>query len=412
MDEKMITDLGDQVKGVAKDLEKVRALPEEIAKAREELASLQTLHGATKAQLDAAVADLAEYKATLRTNFGKSGADDWRKEFSNFIKSVWHLSHNKRMPDFLEKAAADYVTDVDAQGGYLVPVWVADQVNELSHAHGQIWPRVGKLTMPAGASMKFPWKSTESTVSFRAGTSSGVQGVATTEMDPAVVYGVDTLQPAFANGWVKIANEAMQAPGISIPDNLAMDLSTQLLRLMEMMVIKGYVGTATAHTGRTAPHNGILYASNTNTQTPMATVTLALIDTFIAESIADHEACQNTDEYSIITNGGVAHALKSTLTQQGVNWGDVARGSHPTLRGYDFVTTPHAKRVRTTDIRDYIIMAPLGKVTVAWTGGFSIGFNDSLGWASNETYMMVSTHADLSLGNPDMYSLASFNALS
>lgn len=408
---KSVEDLATEVKGVAASLEKVAALPEDVAAAKAELEELKVSNKATADQLEVQIKDLAEYKAQLKASYGKSGADDWRNDFSNFIKAAWHKGKGIPMPDWIDKAAVAMVTDVDAAGGYLVPTAVAAEVTKLTLRHGAVWPLVNKVTVPAGQYIDYPWESTLASAAFRAGTSSGVQNVAVGEMDPGAVWGNDQLRPNWLNCWVTIANEAMTAPGIKIADSLAVQMSSQLVRRIEYAILRGTVGTATAHTGRTSPSNGILMETNINSQTAAATVTLALIDAFIAESLADNEGLGDTGEVYIATTDGAAHALKTGLTQQGIDWGNVAAGTFPSLRGYKFVTSPYVNRVRSTSEHDYIMMAPFGKITVAWTGSFAIGFNESIAWKSNSTLMMASTHADFALGNPDMYSYTSFTAL-
>ena len=414
MDEKLIKsveELGGQVNTLASELPDIKAAAADIEKTKADLADMQENATMNKAEIDRIGKDITEFRAMLEHNLGKSGANDWRKEFSDFVKAVYHVKQGKEIPDFC-KAAADFVADVDAQGGYLFPRYVADEVTKLTLTHGQIWPNLFKFTMPAGAEIRVPWESTLGDVAFRSGaTGAPGQGTAGTEEATPHAWGADTLRPDWVHAYVKIANEALTQPGISIADQLAMNLASKIIRKIEFGVLAGYDGTPTQKTNATAPHDGILYATNVNTQTPMATVTRALINTFIGECITDHEGAADTSENFLITTPSVAHVLKGTLTQQGLNWGDVAAGiNQNTYEGYRFLTSPLSKRVRSTSEHDYIVLSPLNKIKVAWTGNFSVGFNDSLGWASNETWMMVSTHADYSLGNPDMHHCGSFTA--
>lgn len=411
MDE-VIKGLADGVKDIGARLDKVPTM-EDLEKSRAEAKAAQEQALAVKEQLDVATNDLVSLRKMLEHNLGKSGAMDFNRELDLFVKAVWHQKARRKMPQWLEKAAADYVTDVDATGGYLAPTLLANEVIKLSLAHGQIFPAVNKVTVPPGTAIVFPYESVLASVAWRAGTSSGIQGLAGTEVDPHVAWGADTLRPEWINGYVKISNEAMTSPGISIPQNLAMQLVAQIVRKIEFGILKGYVGTATAHTGRTAPHNGVLYASSVNEQAAAATVTLALVDKFIGECLADHEGSANTDENTLVTTPAVAHQLKTGLTQQGMDWGNVAQGIFPVLRGYRFLTSPFVTRANPTAVRNHILMTPLQKVTVAWSGSFGIDFNDrGEGWTSNETWLMVGTHADFTLGNPAMHHKAVFTALS
>ncbi len=393
MDEKLITDLTNEVKGVAADVAKVQALPEDMAAAKADLENIKTATAATNAELGVIAKDLAEHKAILRDSLGKAGAQDFREEFNNFIKAVYHTQKGIPMPKFLTKAAADYVTDVDAQGGYLVPGAVAAEVTKLTLMHGQIWPKVKKSTMPAGQPMDVPWESTLASVTVRP-----AQGGTGTPIDPAIVWGADTLALAWYYGFGKIANEAMTAPGISIPDNVLMQINSQLVRRIEQTIVAG-------DDSGTDPHDGILVATDVNSHTAMATPTWKLVHTFVGECLAANEGAEATEENQIILTASAAHVLKG-LAQGQWSWGDPAGGIPANLLGYELLTSPHA--LSTTH---RAIMAPLGKLTVGWTGAFSVSFNESLGWTANETWVRASTHADIGLGNPDMYHKAVFTGL-
>ena len=397
MSEQIFNELTDRVKAVAENVEKVAAVREDVDKIKAELAEVGEAKAATAAQLEKMALDVAEYRAMLNDNLGKSGAEDYKQVFSNFVKAVYHVQKGKAIPEWLTKAAADYVTDVDATGGYLVPTLVGDQVQQMTLRHGQLWPYLNKVSIPAGVAVKMPYESTLASVAWRVS-----QGGAGTEIDPNVAWGSDTLRPSWINGYAKIANEAMSSPGISIPDNIAMQLMEQIVRKIEYGVILGD-DSASAY-----PHDGLLVATGVNAQSALATPTLANVATFVGQCIADHEGSADTSENFLITTDAVAHQLLSGVSATGANpWGDPTTGVPPTLLGYRLITSPHA--ISTTN---RLLMSPLGKITVGWTGQFSVSFNESLGWASNETWMMVSTHADFALGNPDLHHKAVITALS
>lgn len=392
MEQKTLDQLAAEVKATAAA---VQTLPEDIAKARAELVEAKEHSTKQAAQIDAMAKDMAEFRAMANAEFGKSGADDWRREFELFIKAVWHVQKGRPIPAFLTKAVANYTTTVDGQGGYLVPTMVGDFVNKLTLRHGQIWPHVNKVTIPDGVPYKFPWESTLASVAWRT-----TQGAAGTEVDPAVLWYNDNLRSTWINGYVKIANEAMTAPGLSIPDNIAMQLMAQIIRKIEYGIARG--ATASGY-----PHDGINVASGVNSQTALATPTLPLVQRFIGDCIADHEGSGDTAENFLITTDAVAHVLKSAASAAGMNeWGNPETRVPPAIHGYRLITNPAA-----IDTTNRLFMAPLHKVTVGWSGSFSVSFNDSLGWVENSTWMMVGTHADYVLGNPDMYSKAVITAL-
>lgn len=400
MSDQIITDLAKQVKAAVADIEAMRSQPaellEEFKQAKAELAEAKENQKKTAAELDATAKDVAELRAMLKHDFGKSGADDWRNEFQNFIKAVYHVQKGLKMPEFLQKAAADYVTDVDAQGGYLVPRGVADEVIKLTLRHGQVWPLVDKFTMPPGMSIRVPYESTLADVAIRTS-----QGGTATEISGPIAWGADVLAPAWYNGYGKIANEALTAPGISISDNIVNQLMAQVVRKLEESIIQG-------DDSGDDPHDGILVATGVNSQDAMATVTMALVATFIADCLADHEGSGDTMENYLLTTDAAAYQLKSGASATGANpWGDPSTGRPPVFNGYRLITSPHC--LSTTH---RMIMSPLGKIKVGWSGQFSVSFNESLGWVSNETWVRVATHADFALGNPDMHHKAVFTALS
>jgi len=409
---KSIEDLGAEFKSIQERLEKVTVDHDDIKAAKDELEQIKTARVEDEKKRDAMVEQLAEVKAILRDNHGKSGANDWRNEFQNFIKAAYHDKHGLRKPEWLTKATGDLVTDVDASGGYLVPRGVADSVVDLTLVSGNIWPILDKFVMPAGMSIRSPWPSTQASVGWRRGaTGLPGQGTVAGQMDPVPVFGADTIFPDWIRGWQPIANEAFTAPGISLPDTIAMQLTEQIVRRIERAVIRGYDGTATQNTDATDPKDGILYAANVNTQTPMATVTYALVKTFIGECLAAHEGAADVNGNYIVTTPAVAHVLKGNMTQTGITWGDPGTGYGERLHGYRFLTHPYVNRVRTTDERDYIVLSPLQKIRVGWSGQFFVNFNDSVEFTSNNTLLLVSTHADYGLGNPDMHHCGSFTAL-
>jgi len=395
MEDFKMSDLANEVKAVAGDLGEVKATLSDYSEAKAELEKLRSEHGEVKADLTAALDQLANHKASLRDLYGKSGADDWRLEFSNFVKAVYHVQKGLRVPTWLQKAADDYAVDVDASGGYLVPTLVGDAVTKLTLRHGQIWPNVNKVTVPDGVNIKYPWESTLASVGFET-----TQGTAGDEIDPAIVWGNDTLRSAWLAGYAKVANEAMTAPGISIPDNIAMQLMGQLVRKIEQGIIVGD-DSASAY-----PHDGILNATGVNSQSALATATLANAATFVGECLADHEGSGDTAENFIITTDAVAFQMKSAA-QAEYTWGNPETGTPGNLFGYRFITSPFC--ISTTN---RMIMSPLGKITVGWSGNFRISFNESLGWTANETWLMASTHADWGLGNTDMHHMAVVTALS
>ena len=409
---KGIDDLTAKVDKVAASIEKVAALPEDVAAAKAELELQKVSNKATADQLEVLVKDLSEVKARLRDNHGRSGADDWRNEFGNFIKTAYHEKHGIPKPEWLTKATGDLTSDVDAQGGYLMPRGVAATIVDLTLTSGNVWPLLDKFTMPAGMSIRSPWPSTQASVAWRRGaTGLPGQGTVAGQMDPVPVFGADTIFPDWIRGWQPIANEAMTTPGISLPDTIAMQLTEQIVRRIEKAVIRGYDGTTTQHTSATDPKDGILYAGSVNLQTPMATVTYALVKTFIGECLEDHEGSGDHESNVILTTAAVAEVLKGNMTQTGLTWGDPAQGYGERLHGYRFITHPYVNRTRSTNEHEYIIMSPLGKIRVGWTGQFYVNFNDSVNFTSNETLLMVSTHADYGLGNPGMHHNASFTDL-
>ena len=206
MDEKMITELGEQVKGVATDLEKMRTTAEDVAKAKTELADLAEKSNATAQQLDVLAKDVAQYRKMAESNFGRSGAMDFRQEFGKFVQAAYWQQKRGMLPDHL-KAAADYVTTTDAQGGYFVPDILMPTIREIAETHGQLWPYFMKVTVPPGKAIDCPYDSTLPTMTWRVS-----QGGTATEDAGPIAFGADSLRPVLLADYVKFANELLRTP--------------------------------------------------------------------------------------------------------------------------------------------------------------------------------------------------------
>lgn len=399
MDEKLISQLSDEVKGVAKDLEKFQVTAEDVQKTKAEMADLAEKSGATAKQLDVLAKDVAQYRKLAEENFGKSGAMDYRQEFSKFVKVAYHKQKGKSIPEYLQKAAADYVGSTDAQGGYFVPEVLRPTIIELTEVHGTIWPYLNKVIVKPGQDTVVPYDSTLPTMTWRP-----AQGGSGTEDAGPIAFGADTINAKFLHDYVKFANELLESADIAVADAFAMRMISKGVRAIEYGVLQG-------DDSGTHPHDGVFVATSVNDQTDLATPTFALMANFIGEAIADHEGAADTTMNQIITTPAVANVLASEAVGASeltgmLTWGSPRDGVPARIMGYDFIMHPGAY-----ETNHRVAMAPLGKVTVGWTGNWKVDFNPFSGWTSNETWMMVSTHADYVLGNPDMYSKADVTAL-
>ncbi|HOX27465.1 MAG TPA: phage major capsid protein [Candidatus Krumholzibacteria bacterium] len=405
MDEKIITDLATQVKGVATDVEALKAAkmvnPDELAKARSDMEALAERHKATAAQLDAVARDVAEFRKMAQNEYGKSGAVDYSVEFGKFIQAAYHtkINKDKPLPDHL-KAVADYVTTTDAQGGIFVPTLLDPMVRRIIEIHGRMWPYTRKIIVPAGQLIEVPFDSTLPTMTWRAS-----QGTALTEDAGPIAVGDDDLRPVLLADYVAIANELLGSAVINIGEFFATRMISKGIRAIE----KGFLLGNTTTTG---PHNGVITLADAGSSgspfegTALATPTFALMAGFIAECNASFEGSGDTSAYQLVTTQAVANKLAaqavgaSELTGMLV-WGSPRDGIPSRLMGYDLVISPHC--VSTTN---RVVMINLSNVVVAWTGGFAVDFNPygyasatAGGWGSNETLMKVQTHADYGLGN-------------
>jgi HK97 family phage major capsid protein len=388
--ERLIHDLADSVKDVAADVKHVKAIGRELED--------------TKAQITGLAADVSQYRALTERMYGKSGGEDYRHQLGNFIKAAYHKQRNLPMPSEL-KAAADYVTTTDAQGGYLVPDGLRPAITAITEVHGKIFPRVTKVTIPPGQAVDVPYDSTLPTMTWRTS-----QGSAGTEDAGPIAFGADTLRGAWLHDYVKLSNELLTSSSISIADAFAVRMISKGVRAIETGILVG--DDSGDH-----PHDGIITDAGSgsptvHTQSPLATPTFANVATFFAESIEDHEGLADETENVFITTPSVAvrlatEAVGSSELKGMLTWGDPRNGVPGSILGYDFIRHPACY---STTHR--VVLAPLSKIVVGWTGTFSIDFNAFSGWTHNETWMMVSTHADYVLGNKDMYSHAVVTALS
>jgi HK97 family phage major capsid protein len=403
MDETMITQLGDQIKGVAADLEKMRTTADDVEKAKADLSVLAERSNATAEQLDVLAKDVAQYRKMAESSFGKSGGVDFRQEFSRFIQAAYWQQKRGTLPDHL-KTAADYVTTTDAQGGYFVPDILMPTIREITETHGQLWPYFMKITVPPGKAIDCPYDSTLPTMTWRV--SQG--GEATQDAGP-IAFGADNLRPVLLADYVKFANELLQSADINIADAFAMRMISKGVRAIETGVLIG--DEDSSH-----PSDGIIQdagdGGTVNTETALATPTFANVATFVGEAIDAIEGAADRGEYQFITTDAVATVLASEAVGSSeltgmLTWGDPRRGVPGSIMGYDFLTHPSCKSTT-----NRVVLAPLRKVVVAWSGSWIVDFNAFSGWTHNETWMMVKTHADYGLGNKGEITQAVVTSLS
>jgi hypothetical protein len=78
-----------------------------------ELAEQKGAHAVALKDIDQMANDVANMRAQLKDMYGKSGSQDWKNEFGNFLKAVYHIQKNIPAPEWLSKAVDDYATDSD-----------------------------------------------------------------------------------------------------------------------------------------------------------------------------------------------------------------------------------------------------------------------------------------------------------
>lgn len=409
MDEKMLQQIADDAKFVRDELPGLRALPAEVEATKAKLGDTLAKVEATAAQVDALAKDMTESRKLLETRLGKSGADDWEKFLGDTIRATYMRKRYGHIPENrnITKAAADYVTTTDASAGVFVPTILDPQVREILQINGQLWNKVQKFTLPPGKAIDMPWENTLATASVRV-----AQGGALTQDAGPIAFGKDTLRTALVNDFVIFATELLDSADINVGTVFAQQMIRQIVRKMEYGLILGTTS------GSAWPHMGIINATSVNSQTTMATVTMALVNTFIGECIADYEGAYDQASNCFVTTPAVAHQMSGltvgTSAASWYTWGDPVNGRPPRVFGYELVVTPHA--ISTTN---RAILSPLSQIKVAWSGGFTIDFNPWAsgiaaagdGWASNETAMKVFTYYDYGLGNPDQHHFAVFTAL-
>lgn len=419
MSENIMPDLSTEIKAVAQDLASIKeavnaskATAEEVEKVKAELADALERAKASEKAAEVIAQDVAEMRKATTAAYGPSGAKDYAHEFGAFIQAAHHVKTKPGapLPDHL-KARADYVTTTDAQGGIFVPTLLDPMIREIIEVHGKLWPYLRKITVPAGQAIEVPYDSTLPTMTWRT-----TQGADMTEDAGPIGFGDDDLRPALLHDYVAIANELLESSVINIGEVFATRMISKGIRAIEAGILVG-------NDSSTHPHDGIIQISNdsgdVNTQSALATPTFALVANFIGECIADAEGSADTSAYQLITTPAVANVLASEAVGASeltgmLTWGDPRSGVPGRLMGYDFLTHPSC--VSTTN---RMILAPLGNITVAWTGGFAVDFNpygyassNAEGWVANETLMKVQTHADYGLGNQGEISEATVTALS
>jgi HK97 family phage major capsid protein len=354
-------------------------------------AEVQKSHGDLELVKAQAAAEIEVVKAALAdTHGGKSGAGDFLNELAKAIRGVWSVQKLHRQSDEVfkngqkvsevVKAAATFDTTTAATAGNLLPTIVQPGIKELMDIYGNLYPRVTKISVPAGQALRVNSDSANPVAAWRA-----TQGGAMTEEATPMAFGTDTITTQLLYVYQTIANELMSNPAV----NFAAVASVRGIRACVRKLEYDMLAAASA------PSAGVVAASTS--QTTMASATFALVNTFLKECAADNAwAIDYSNAFFMHPRDVLTLAAQpvgaSELTGMLV-WGDPRRGIPTTLMGHEVIVHPGCNN----GTNNYIFLGDPSNIFLGESGGFGVDFSDQVGFKDFETAMRVYGHFDWSV---------------
>jgi len=381
-------ELGDLIAKVEKAVGAFDGTTEKIAEFETKFQELDTRLDANHTEVAEETKKLRDF---LRAQHGESGAKDWLMSFNDFIRGVYHTRRYGKLPeDIQSKAAVDpFDSTTAATAGYLVPEELLPGIIAMQDLYGQLYPRLTKITVPPGRTIKINQDAALPAASWRA-----AQGETIVHEATPMSFGQDSLSTELIGTYIKIANELLDQPGVNFAAVAASRMIAAVVKAIEIGVLQG-VDT-------TEPSDGILVDGNTtdDSGTTIAANTLAGYATWIEAAVAGHDIVYDTSQYQLFVTPGkkvnlMAQSISATNLPGALAWGDARAGAPDRLFGYEFIAHP----AMTYSAAPYAALVMTSMITLAETGRFSVDINSlGTGWTDNESWLRVFTHADWSLG--------------
>jgi len=338
-----------------------------------------------------AAAEIEVIKAALaESHGGKSGARDFIQELAKAIRGIYSeqklrrpstevFKNGQKVADVL-KDADTFDTTTAAAGGNLLPTIVQPGIAELKDIYGNLYPRVTKITTPAGQAMRVNYDSANPVAAWRA-----TQGDAMTEEGTPMAFGTDTITTQLLYVYQTMSNELMTNPSVDFAAVAATRGIRACIRKLEYDMLAA----------ASAPSAGVVAASTA--QTTMASATFALVNTFLKECAADNAWAIDYSNAFFMHPRDVltlaAQAVGSGELTGMLVWGDPRRGIPTTLLGHEVIVHPGCNN----GTNNYIFLGDPSNIFLGESGSFGVDFSDQVGFKDFETAMRVYGHFDWSV---------------
>ncbi len=376
---------------MGQSIEDTKALSKKVDDVANQIA---TLSSETDADIKQLAKESAQAQSRLALHYGKSGAEDWLNQMTNFLKGVYSIKKGMQAPegdiygeaikDLVGKAAADFTTTTAATAGYLVPDVLQPGITELKDLYGGLYPHVTKVTAPAGQSIKLNSDAARPVASWR-----GTQVSTITEEATPMSFGQDTLVSELLGSYIQIANELLQAPGVNFS-------AVAVTRMLRAILVKLEFGLIAGTTGGGEPSDGLI--ADATDQGTLATMSWANLLTFLQACLTDNDWAYDTGANTIIMTPFDAMALAAELgaAQGALIWGDAQNGVPGKLMGYNVLVHPAANN----GTSKHILLGDLSSITLIEDSSFGVDISEHAGSAfvENASLLRCFNHYDWNIG--------------
>lgn len=351
-------------------------------------------------------------KSTLTAKYGPSGADDWLGEMAKFLTGCYQygMSHGKSVdPDLtmsngvkvidlikgaqVDKAAVDFTTAEAASAAVLLPTILRPGITELKSVYGNVYPRLTKLTVPAGHTVDMGKELTNPVATWRATQVTDIGEEAT-----PMAFAKNTLNTMLAGSWIQVSNELIKSPHINFAAVATTRMVTAINKLVETGVIAGQDATA-------GPADGIINYTGVNDQGNIASATFALVVGFLQACVADNDWASNEAGSQLLMTATDALALAAEAVGASeligmLVWGNPREGIPPTLLGRELIQHPALLATNR-----HMVLGDLGGILLGEDASYTIDVNPWLesAYKENASWIRVFNHYDWVLGQADEY---------
>jgi HK97 family phage major capsid protein len=384
----IIKQVGAKVDKMAEASEASSAKVEEIA---EELATAKV---DSEKDLKAMANQVAQVRRDLSKIYGASGADDYLMELSKFLGALYCAKNGMKIPegqiagediqDLVQKAAVDFTTTTAATAGYLLPSMLLPGITMLKDLYGNFYPEVTKITGTPGQSLLLNADAARPVASWR-----GAQATTIVHEATPMSFGQDTMVSELLGTYITIANELLMAPGVNFG-------GVSTVRMLKAILTKLEFGLIAGTTGGGEPSDGII--ADATDQGTIASMTFALLGTFLKGCITVNDYAYNTQDNAIIMTpyDAISLAMEQGGSPGALVWGNALAGVPTTLMGYRLIVHPAANN----GSNKHILLGDPKAISLIESASFSVDISGEAGdsFIHNESILRAFNHYDWNLG--------------